>query len=129
MGLGITGILTGLQKNPRGQAKYDSLIERRYMESLEENPHVRSWTKDHSIRIPYQYLFFRHHYEPDFFVEMKDGTKEIHETKGEGLMYWITTDAKREAADRWCKERGYKYRLITPGKEWFYQNPKADIER
>lgn len=129
MGLGTSGILTGLRKNPRGQAQYDSLIERDYMQSLEENPHVQKWTKDHGIQIPYRYLLFKHYYWPDFFVELKDGSKEIHETKGEGLMYWLTTQTKREAAEKWCKEHGYRYRLLTPGKEWFYENPKADVPR
>lgn len=129
MGLGTSGVLNGLRKNPSGHAKYDSLIERDYMESLEENPHVRTWTKNHGINIPYQYLFFRHHYRPDFLVELKDGTKEIHETKGGGLMYWLTTHAKREAAEKWCKERGYKYRLLTPDKDWFYGDPKDRVDR
>jgi hypothetical protein len=129
MGLGITGILNGLEKNPTGWAKYDSLVEKGYMEMLEENPYVRSWEKNHGIRIPYRLLAWRHHYVPDFVVELRDGTKEIHETKGEGLMYWLTTHAKRDAAEKWCKEHGFKYRLVTPAKEWFYSNPKERVQR
>ena len=129
MGLGTSGILEGLKKNQLGKAIFDSLIERDYMLSLEENPHVKSWSKNHGIKIPYRYLLFKHYYLPDFFVELKDGTREIHETKGSGLMYWLTTHAKREAAEKWCKEHGYVYRLFTPGKEWFYENPKAYLDR
>jgi|SRR3989344_7024602 len=129
MGLGQSGILSELIKNPAGQAKYDSLLERNYMLVLEENPNVRSWTKEHGIKIPYKLLFARRVYWPDFFVELKDGTKEIQETKGSGLMYWITTHAKREAAEKWCKEHGYKYRLITPAKEWFYSNPTERVRK
>ncbi len=129
MGMGIAGILTGLQKNPAGQEKYDSLVERNYMQSLEENPHIKSWTKKHGIKIPYRYALFKHYYLPDFFVELKDGKKELHETKGSGLMYWLTTHAKRDAAEKWCKEHGYKYVLLTPGKEWFYDNPEQRVQR
>lgn len=129
MGLGQSGVLTDLHKNPAGQSKYDSLVERAYMLSLEENPHVKSWTKDHGISIPYQFFFVRRQYRPDFLVELKDGTKEVHETKGSGLMYWLTTHAKREAAEKWCKERGYKYVLVTPAKEWFYSNPEERVKK
>jgi hypothetical protein len=116
MGMGIAGVLTGLQKNPAGRSTYDSLVEKRYMESLEENPHVRSWTKEHGIRIPYQFFMMRRTYWPDFLVELKDGSREIHETKGDGLMYWLTTHAKREAAERWCREHKCIYRLVTPAR-------------
>lgn len=129
MGMGTSGILERLRKNKAGSAKYDSLIERTYMLMLDEDPYVQEWTKEHSIRIPYQIFLFRHAYIPDFFVILKDGSKEIHETKGEGLMSWVTTHAKRDAAEKWCKERGYKYRLITPSKEWFYANPKERVGR
>ncbi len=123
MGMGISGVIAGLRKNPAGRASYDSLIEKRYMEMLEEDPTVRTWTKEHGIKIRYPFFFVRKTYRPDFLVTLKDGSKEIHETKGDGLMYWLTTHAKREAAEQWCKEHGCIYRLVTPAKEWFYASP------
>lgn len=129
MGMGYEGKLEGLKKNGGKPEKFQSLIERDYMLILEENPEVRFWTKNHGIQIVYYLLLTRHHYWPDFFVELVDGSKEIHETKGEGLMYWLTTHAKREAAEKWCKEHGYKYRMVTPSKRWFYEQPKERIDR
>lgn len=125
MGMGTSGVLSGLHKNPAGHASYDSLVEKRYMEMLEEDPSVRIWTKDHGIKIRYQFFFVRKTYRPDFLVELKDGTKEIHETKGDGLMYWLTTHAKREAAEQWCREHRCTYRLVTPAKEWYYTTPET----
>ena len=129
MGMGISGVLSGLHKNAAGHAKYLSLVEKRYMEMLEEDPSVRAWTTEHGIKIRYAFFFARKTYRPDFLVELKDGSKEIHETKGAGLMYWLTTHAKREAAEQWCKEHGCTYRLVTPAKEWFYGNPEQRVRR
>ena len=48
------GVLKGLKKNPRGESKYDSLLERDYMFELESMGGVKEWTKDHNIKIPYK---------------------------------------------------------------------------
>lgn len=107
------GRLTGLKRNPRGESNYDSLLERNYMQELEQMGGVVSWTKDHGIRIPYRLLgFIPRNYLPDFLVTFADGTKELHETKGAGFLAWQETHAKRRAADTWCKQRGMVYRFI-----------------
>jgi len=53
-------------------------------------------------------------------VEYKDGHKEIHETKGLPLMLWLSTKLKREAAEDYFEKLGWKYKMITKGKEAFY---------
>jgi hypothetical protein len=107
------GVLLGLKRNPHGQSNYDSLLERNYMQELEQMGGVVSWTKDHGIRIPYRILgFISRNYLPDFLVTFADGSKELHETKGAGFLAWLETHAKRRSADAWCKQRGMTYRFI-----------------
>jgi len=114
------GKLTNLKKSPYGEEKYDSALEREYMVELERDAAVVKWTKKHDIKIPYRFLGIPRKYFPDFLVEFKDGTKEIHETKGLPLMLWATTKIKGITAEEWCKEKGWKYKMITKGKQAFY---------
>lgn len=58
---------------------------------------------------------------PDFLIEYRDGTKEIHETKGLPLLLWISTKLKGESAEEFVKNKGWKYKIITKGQEVFYQ--------
>ena len=119
----IRGTLSGLKKNPEGTASYDSLLERDYMIELEQDPTIKSWTKKHGIKIPYNFLgLFTRNYLPDFLVECSDGSKEIHEGKGLPLLFWDSTKAKRDAAQKWCKKQGMKYKVITQGRQVFYIN-------
>lgn len=109
----IKGTLSGLKKNSRGASSYDSLLERDYMLELESMSGVREWTKDHGIKIPYKIFgILPHKYLPDFLITFADGSKELHETKGAGFLAWASTHAKREAGDKWCKEKGMVYRFV-----------------
>lgn len=114
------GKLSGLQRNPSGEESYDSSLEREYMVELERDPGVLSWTKKHGIKIPYKLLGFTHHYLPDFLVEYRDGSKELHETKGLPLLLWLSTKIKGETAEEWCRKQGWKYKVITKGRQAFY---------
>jgi len=109
----IRGKLKGLKKSPYSEEDYDSLLERDYMVELEHNPLVKSWTKKHNIKIPYKFFGFNRNYLPDFLVEYKDGTKEIHETKGLSLLFKLSTKLKRETAEEYCAKLGWKYKLVT----------------
>ncbi|OIN96988.1 hypothetical protein AUJ66_04645 [Candidatus Desantisbacteria bacterium CG1_02_38_46] len=117
----IRGKLTNLKKSPYGEEKYDSTLEREYMVELERDHAVAKWTKKHNIRIPYKFLGFARYYIPDFLVEYRDGAKEIHETKGLPLLLWLSTKLKRETAIDFCCRNGWKYKLITKGREAFYK--------
>jgi len=114
------GTLTNLKKSLDGKENYDSALEREYMVELERDAAVVSWTKKHGIKIPYKILGFPHNYSPDFLVEYKDGHKEIHETKGLPLLFWLSTRLKREAAEDYFEKLGWKYKMITKGKVAFY---------
>ena len=114
------GILTNLKKSPYGKEKYDSALEREYMVELERDPAVVKWTKKNDIKIPYKFLGFTRHYLPDFFIEYKDGHKEIHETKGLPLLLWLSTKLKGQSAEEFVKQKGWRYKIITKGKQAFY---------
>lgn len=119
----IRGRLKNLRRSPHGVEKYDSLLERDYMIELEQDPAVKSWTKEHGVKIPYKMLgFIPRIYLPDFLVEYQDGTKEIHEGKGLNMLLWGSTNAKRSAAEAWCRGKGWKYKVITQGRKIFYTN-------
>jgi len=114
------GKLVGLKRSPHGEEDYDSGLEKFYMLELEGMPGVKSWTKKHGIKIPYKLLFMTHHYYPDFLVEFLDGSKEIHETKGTVFLLWLSTRAKRRAAEEYCRQFGWKYKLVTSEKAVYY---------
>lgn len=114
------GKLTNLKKTPYGEETYDSALEREYMVELERDSAVVQWTKKHKIEIPYKFLGFSRHYLPDFLVEYKDGHKEIHETKGLPLLLWLSTKLKGQSAEQFVKQRGWKYKIITKGRQAFY---------
>jgi len=114
------GKLTNLKKSPFGEEEYDSALEREYMVELERDAAVVKWTKKHGIKIPYTFLGFRRHYLPDFLVEYRDGTREIHETKGLPLLLWLSTKLKRQSAEAFCQAQGFRYKQITKGRGAFY---------
>jgi hypothetical protein len=114
------GKLTNLKKSSFGEEEYDSALEREYMVELERDAAVVKWTKKHGIKIPYTFLGVRRHYLPDFLVEYRDGTREIHETKGLPLLLWLSTKLKGQSAQAFCATQGWRYKQITKGRAAFY---------
>ncbi len=109
------GKLRNLNKSPHGEEEYDSLLERDYMIELEHDPAVIEWTKKHNVVINYWFTGFRRKYYPDFLITYKDGSKELHETKGLPLLFWLSTKLKRQSAEEYCASQGWRYKLITRG--------------
>ena len=107
------GSLSNLRKSPNGKEDYDSFLERDYMIELEHDPAIKSWTKKHDIVIPYNFLGFPRRYLPDFLITNKDGSKELHETKGLPLLFWLSTKIKRTTAEEYCRRLGWKYKMVT----------------
>ena len=116
------GKLVGLKRSPYGEEFYDSDLEKFYMVELEGMPGIKNWTKRHNIKIPYHFLFIRRNYIPDFLVELNDGSREIHETKGLPFLFLLSTKLKKLSAEEYCKKLGWKYKLITKDREVFYKN-------
>jgi hypothetical protein len=114
------GKLTNLKKSPFGEEGYDSALEREYMVELERDAAIVKWTKKHGIKIPYTFLGLQRNYLPDFLVEYRDGTREIHETKGLPLLLWLSTKLKSQSAQAYCQTQGFRYKQITKGRGAFY---------
>lgn len=93
---------------------YDSTWERDYMLSLEKDPMVDAWTKNHGIRIPY---FDDNRkvrsFAPDFLIRKMDGSVEIHEMKGTHLLRLPETKLKIKAAEEWCRARKIIFKVIS----------------
>lgn len=81
------------------------------MQYLDAHPLVKTWTKNHKIRIGYKEGRKRRRYIPDFLVEMVDGRKFLEETKG---FVWNRMNFARKnlAAMMWCSYRGITFRII-----------------
>lgn len=76
------------------------------LQRVEEESKVKEWTKRHSIVIPHRFLGFPRRYHPDFLVTYKDGSRELHETKGILLLVWLSTKLKRQSAEEICVSNG-----------------------
>jgi hypothetical protein len=113
------GKLSNLKKSPASAEDYDSFLERDYMIELEHDPAVASWTKEHGVVIPYRLFGLPHRYHPDFLVTFRDGTRELHETKGLPLLLWLSTRLKRQSAEEYCRRNGWGYKLLTKGLRWW----------
>ena len=116
--------------NPTGII-YRSLWERRVMVHLDENTSVLEWSSEEII-IPYLSPVDNryHRYFPDFFVRTKDGAmilevkplsqsvapkQKKRVTKGyiNEVMTYGVNQAKWKAADEYCKDRMWKFKIVT----------------
>lgn len=108
------GVLKDLKRCTRPSEPYDSTWERDYMRVLENDPTVARWERCRSLQIPYTKTDgSQAHYNPDFIVERTDGTKELHEVKGEHLLSNEDTKRKLAAGEAFCRTRGMVFKLIT----------------
>ena len=135
-------------KNPKkykGNPKniiYRSLLERRFMVYLDNNPSVLKWSSEEII-IPYVSPLDNkvHRYFPDFYMKYRNNKKMIVEdlievkpfnqtsppnpkrkltkTGRKSKRYinevnnYIINDAKWKQAMKYCDARGWKWRIIT----------------
>jgi len=115
------------KKTPR----YRSSWEWAFMNFCDNNPSVIQWASE-SIQIPYRHPLTGKNtiYVPDFFIVYNSkGKKRIAElievkpnnqTKLENIgknvqnqAAYIVNKAKWEAAGKWCKHKGIRFRILT----------------
>jgi len=93
---------------------FRSLKELKYMIELEENNIVWEKGEIKKYQIKYKdYDGIEKNYYPDFFL-IKE--KILIECKPKHLHNSKNVILKKEAALKWCKEKGYTYKMIDPGK-------------
>lgn len=110
---------------------YRSSWEFTFMKFCDEHPSVEKWASE-SIKIPYRNPLSGKYtiYVPDFFVayadrngkkrveliEVKPANQTLKEKTGRSRanqLHWIVNQAKWEAANAWCKQKGIFFRVIT----------------
>ena len=81
---------------------------------LEQDTTVNRWERCRSLRIPYvKSDKSKGLYNPDFIVERTDGTKELHEVKGNHLLADENTRRKLAAGVAFCRQRGMAFKVVT----------------
>lgn len=118
---------------------YRSLWERRVMVHLDSSKDVLQWSSE-EIVIPYLSPIDNryHRYFPDFYVRTESGSiilevkplsqsvapkarkRVTHQYISEVMAYGVN-QAKWKAADEYCKDRNWKFKVITE-KELFGKN-------
>ena len=115
---------------------YRSMWERRFMDYCDRSPHILEWGSEEII-IPYISPIDKkgHRYFPDFYIKKKDAngkiSREIIEVKPKKhleppkkksrttqkflreVATYAINQAKFKAAEEYCKERKYKFRILT----------------
>lgn len=104
---------------------FRSSWEKKYAIWCENNPHIKYWGSE-CMTIPYiLHDGTQHTYNPDFVVEMIDGTKWIIEIKphnqcirpiNENGYLWdayTKNMCKWAAARKFCEDRGLKFKVLT----------------
>jgi len=87
------------------------------MDELDRDPIILKWTRHHDLKIPYRKWWGgRGRYEPDFLIELFGGGREIREVKGDHLFGDKNTSRKLKAGEAYCREQGWKFRVITKAK-------------
>tara|TARA_B100001057_G_scaffold72426_1_gene66665 strand:+ start:1752 stop:2174 length:423 start_codon:yes stop_codon:yes gene_type:complete len=115
------------KKTPR----YRSSWEWAFMNFCDNNPSVMQWASE-SIQIPYRHPLTGKNtiYVPDFFIvynskgqkriaeliEVKPNNQAKLENIGKNVQNqaaYIVNKAKWEAAGKWCKNKGIRFRILT----------------
>ena len=110
---------------------YRSSWEFAFMKFCDENPNVAKWASE-SIRIPYKNPLTGRHtiYVPDFFIvynsKKQDKVAELIEVKpnnqakrkdlgknAQNQSAYVVNRAKWEAANKWAKHKGIRFRVLT----------------
>ncbi len=95
--------------------KYRSGWEAKYMEHLDANPNVHSWSYE---LLAIEYLSNKktgkvRKYYPDFSVTMIDGVLRIIEIKPKKKLTQSIIMKKTIAAREWCRTHGAVYEILT----------------
>jgi len=89
---------------------YHSSWEMNRMIELNEDDNIILWTKKHGIHISYFYKTSMRNYLPDFYIEYKNGKKQLEEIKG-----YVEDEEQHKlkiiAAKKYCKENGLEYTI------------------
>ena len=122
------------------QPTYRSSWELTFMDFCDNNPGIKKWSSE-TISVPYFNPLKNRKamYVPDFFIMYEDaqgkmhaGVIEIKPTKETSLKaagksvynqaMAVMNQCKWQAADKWCQDQGFKFRILTEND--IFHNPK-----
>lgn len=96
-----------------GIIRCDSSYERERLINLHSDENIKSVIRC-KFRIPYyDNDGKKHHYNPDFFIEMNDGSLIVEEVKPKDMIHKLLNPIKHSVAKKYCDENGYKFRVVT----------------
>jgi len=107
---------TGIYISPiAGKCRYRSGWEQKYMQHLDADPDVASWSYE---KLVIEYISNKktkkiRKYYPDFQVEYKDGKKFIIEVKPSRKLLQDSVMKKVRAAKEWCTAHDMTYKILT----------------
>ena len=98
-----------------GECKYRSGWELKYMQYLDSNPSVRSWSYEKLI---IEYVSNKstgkiRKYYPDFLIEMHDNTRLVVEIKQKRKLDSLIVKKKIHAAEQWCSFNKATFLILT----------------
>ena len=115
---------------------YRSLWERKFMVYCDSNENILEWGYE-EIALPYRSPIDNkiHRYFPDFYIKVKESNGSIkkyiieikpkkqtvepipQKRKTKGYIYevyeYAKNQAKWKAAEEWCADRGYEFKVLT----------------
>lgn len=106
----------GIHVSPlAGECKYRSGWEYKYMEYLDSQSDVVSWSYE---KLVIEYVSNKksqkkRKYYPDFQIEYADGQKVVVEIKPSRKLQQATIIKKARAANEWCLAHGMTYKILT----------------
>lgn len=98
-----------------GECKYRSGWEKKYMDHLDVNPDVLTWSYEKLVieYVSNQRTKKIRKYYPDFQIEYKDGRKVVVEIKPSRKLQQATVIKKIRAAKEWCTLNDHDYKILT----------------
>ena len=115
---------------------YRSLWERTFMKYCDTNENILEWFSE-EIAVPYRSPIDNkiHRYFPDFYIKVKESNGSIkkyiieikpkkqtvepipQKRRTKGYIYevyeYAKNQAKWKAAEEWCADRGYEFKVLT----------------
>ena len=115
---------------------YRSLWERKFMIYCDTNENILEWGSE-ELALPYRSPIDNkiHRYFPDFYIKVKESNgsikkylieikpkkqtiePQVQKRKTKGYIYevyeYAKNQAKWKAAEEWCADRGYEFKVLT----------------
>lgn len=105
----------GCIKTSFGELRYDSNYERDRIYQLQSDTNIVKLIRCKDF-IPYQIDGVTKNYNPDFYIEYKNGKKVVEEVKPSKFVNMFNNRDKFSAAKNFYKDKGIIYKVILENK-------------